>query len=126
MKISTYFSIFGVIAAAFGAAFAAVPELLGPVYGIPIAPHTQLMSRYFGAALLLVGILYWLIRGVRDDETKCAVLKANLVGGVAGTAISLYAVLTGLENQMAWSTVLLYVFLAVGALYFLAALGRRD
>ncbi|MEI8158657.1 MAG: hypothetical protein WCH60_17475 [Burkholderiales bacterium] len=125
MKISAYLSIYGIVCIAFGTAFIAVPELTGAIYAIPAAPYTVLMARYFGAALLSIGLIYWLIRNVRDDETKCAILKSNVIGGVTGTAVSAWVVLTGLENQMAWSTVILYLLLAVGALYFLASSERR-
>jgi predicted membrane-bound spermidine synthase len=125
MKISAYLAIFGIICLAFGLAFIVIPELTGSIYGVPAAPYTVVMSRYFGSAFLLIGLFYWLIRNLRDDNTKCAVLKANVVGGIAGGAVSLWVVLTGLENQMAWSTVLLYVLFTVGALYFLASPARR-
>ena len=125
MKFSAYLSVYGIVCVAFGFAFIAVPETTGAIYAIPAAPHTTLMARYFGGALLTIGLIYWLVRNVRDDETKCAILKANVIGGITGTAVSIWVVLTGLENQMAWSTVLLYLVLAVGALYYLASPERR-
>ena len=125
MKISAYLSIYGIICLAFGLAFIVIPELTGSIYGVPAAPYTVVMSRYFGSAFLLIGLFYWLIRNLRDDDTKCAVLKANVVGGIAGCAVSLWVALSGLENQMAWSTFLLYVLFTIGALYFLASPSRR-
>jgi hypothetical protein len=125
MKISAYLSIYGIVCIAFGFAFIAVPETTGSIYAIPVAPHTVLMARYFGSALLTIGLIYWLVRHVRDDETKCAILKSNVIGGITGSAVSVWVVLTGLENKMAWSTVLLYLVLALGALYYLASPTRR-
>ncbi len=125
MKFSGYLSIFGIVAAIFGLGFIAIPEMIGAIYGIPAAPYTVIMSRFDGAALLMIGVHFWLFRNVRDDDTKCTILKANVVGGIAGSGVSVWVALSGLENQLAWSTVLLYVGLAVGAIYFLASPARR-
>ena len=125
MKFSSYLSIFGIVAAIFGLGFIAIPEMIGSIYGIPAAPYTVIMSRFDGAALLMIGVHFWLFRNVRDDDTKCTILKANVVGGIAGSGVSIWVALSGLQNQMAWSTVLLYVGLAVGAIYFLASPARR-
>ncbi|MEI8325193.1 MAG: hypothetical protein WCH44_07460 [Betaproteobacteria bacterium] len=125
MKFSAYLSIYGIICIVFGLAFIAVPELTGPIYGIPGAPYTVLMTRFFGSAFLTLGLIFWLFRNVRDDDSKCALLKANVVGGIAGCGVSVWVALSGLENQMAWSTVVLYVLYALGAFYFLASPARR-
>jgi hypothetical protein len=126
MKFSAYMAIYGIICVVFGLAFIAVPEMTGSIYGIPTAPYIVLMARFFGSAFLTLGLIFWLFRTVRDDTAKCAILKANVIGGVAGIGVSVWVALSGLENQMAWSTVFLYVLYALGALYFLASPERRT
>lgn len=126
MKISAYWSIYGIICTAFGLSYIAIPVFTGAIYGIPDAPYTVLMSRLFGAALFLIGLLFWVFRNLRDDDAQCALLKASVVAGIAGIGVSVWAALSGLVNYMAWSTVLLYVGLIVGALYFLSSPSRRT
>jgi len=126
MKFSAFLAIYGIVCVAFGIAFIAIPEFTGSIYGIPTATYTVLMTRYFGAALVLIGLFYWLLRDIREDDTKCAILKASVVGGIAGGGVSIWVALSGLENQMAWSTVMLYVGLAIGSFYFLASPARRT
>lgn len=77
MKISSYLSIFGLLGIAFGLSFFAVPELTGPLYGVPENPHTVMQARYFGSTLLGVGVIYWLSRNIRDDAAICALLKGG-------------------------------------------------
>lgn len=125
MKISTYLSVFGLLGIVFGLGFFAVPEVTGPLYGVPDNLHTVMQARYFGATLLAVGVIFWLSRNVSDDAAICALLKGGLFGNVGGLAISAWAAMTGMQNQMAWSSVGIYGLLIAGALYFLASPERR-
>ncbi len=125
MKISTFLAAFGLLGIVFGLSFFAIPELTGPLYGVPKNPHTVMQARYFGATLLAVGAIYWLSRNTRDDAAICALLKGGLIGNAGGLAISAWAAVSGMQNQMAWSSVGIYGALIAGALYFLAFPDRR-
>ena len=125
MKISNYLAAFGVLGIVFGLGFFVVPNLTGPLYGIPENQYTVMQARYFGATLLAVGAIYWLSRNTRDDAAICALLKGGLIGNAGGLAISAWAAVSGMQNQMAWSSVGIYGALIAGALYFLASPERR-
>ena len=125
MKISNYLAAFGVLGIVFGLGFFLVPNLTGPLYGIPENSHTVMQARYFGATLLAVGVIFWLSRNTRDDAAICALLKGGLIGNAGGLAISAWAAVSGMQNQMAWSSVGIYGVLITGALYFLAFPERR-
>ncbi|MBK6591788.1 MAG: hypothetical protein IPG23_03090 [Burkholderiales bacterium] len=125
MKLSSYLAAFGVLGIVFGLGFFVVPELTGPLYGIPENPYTVMQARYFGATLLAVGVIFWLSRNTRDDAAICALLKGGIIGNVGGLAISAWAAVSGMQNQMAWSSVGIYGVLIAGALYFLASPERR-
>ena len=79
MKISNYLAAFGVLGIVFGLGFFVVPNLTGPLYGIPENQYTVMQARYFGATLLAVGAIYWLSRNTRDDAAICALLKLSLI-----------------------------------------------
>lgn len=126
MKVSTFVALSGAIAMLFGLEFLLVPEFGLPQYGMRTEPHNLLQARFFGGTLLALGLVMWLGRGVRDDATLRALLSGNAVSGVIGTALSLWAAFAGLQNAMAWLSVLTYGALLVGALYFLSSPARRS
>jgi hypothetical protein len=84
-----------------------------------------LLGRLFGGALLTFGVILWLARDFRDE----AAVRAALIGGLAGDVVNLVVAtmgtLAGTTNALGWSTVLIYLFGAVGSGYFLVARTSR-
>lgn len=126
MKLSTFLAVTGLVGALFGLEFLLVPEFGLKQYGVPADPYNLMQARYFGASLLPYGLLLWLARGTRDDGALRAILQANVVAYLAGCVVSVWVVLTGLQNQMAWSSVLIYGVFLLGSLYFLSSPRRRS
>jgi hypothetical protein len=119
MKLSTFFAVTGVIALLFGAFFLILPEPALQQYGVPTEAHNQMQARYFGATLFQVGLVVWLLRRTQDAIAVRAVLIAIAVGNALGAAIGIWAGLVKLQNAMVWGSVVLYVVLLLGSVYFL-------
>ena len=126
MKLSTFLAVTGIIALAFGAFFLVLPGLALQQYGVPAEAHNQMQARYFGAALLQIGLVVWLLRTTQDAVAIRAVLIAIIVGNAIGAAISVWAGLTKLQNAMVWGSVLLYVALMLGSVYFVLSAAHRP
>ena len=126
MKLSTFFGTTGIIALVFGAFFLLLPEPALQQYGVPTEAHNQMQARYFGATLLQVGLVVWLSRLTRDAVSVRAILIAIIVGNACATAISIWAGLAKLQNAMVWGSVVLYVVLLLGSLYFLLSSPRQT
>lgn len=124
MKLNTYLTIAGALGILFGVTFLLAPQITLPLYGMPADPHTVLLTRYFGATLAWVGLFSWLARNVRDGAALRAILQASVLGNLAGALISIWAALSGLQNAMGWSSVVIYVLLLLGALYFVVSPAR--
>jgi hypothetical protein len=120
MKRQVFFAIAGVVAALFGLSFLLVPEMSLRTYGVPAEPHNVMQARYFGSALLALGLLWFLARDTEDPKAIRAILVAALVGNLAGGVISLSSVGT-LQNGMAWMSVAIYAAFALASAYFLLA-----
>jgi hypothetical protein len=105
-----------VIAVAFGLAFvlASGPSLA--LYGITLDRPGALMTQFFGAALIGIGIINWSARTAPDGGR--AVILGNLVGDAIGFAVALTAELGGVANALGWLTVGLYLLLGAGFAYF--------
>ena len=120
MKREMFFAISGVVGVLFGLGFLLMPDMSLRTYGVPTDPHNLMQSRYFGAELLAVGLIYFLGRDTQDPKAVRAMLVAGLVTNTIGAAISVYAA-GGLQNGMAWMSVAIYTVFALAAAYYLFA-----
>ena len=118
MKLSTMFVIYAAISAIFGLAFVFVPETSLALYGITLGPGGILIARLFGAALLEFALLSWLARNAGDSEARKAIILAVFIGEAVGFIVVLLGQLSGEVNALGWSTVAIYLLLALGFAYF--------
>ena len=114
MRLPTLLLVAGVLALVFGLGFLLAPGVLLPLYAVDPAPHTILMARFFGGALVQLGLTLYLLRETGDVVSHRGLVLAGVVGSAAGAVVALMGVLTGLTNAMGWSTVAIYGALLVG------------
>jgi uncharacterized membrane protein YfcA len=119
MTAKLYLTISAIIAVLFGIGFILIPERMGELYGVIQNGASILNIRFFGAALLSIGVISWLARDFRDWDAVRAVLIGSVVGDVFGGLVNIWGTFRGLMNGLAWSTTILYVLLLLGALYCL-------
>lgn len=114
MRLNTLLLIAGLLALVFGLGFLLAPGALLPLYGIETAAGTVLMSRFFGVALVNLGLAVYLLRDVREPAAQRGLVLAGVVGSAAGLAVALLGQFGGLVNAMGWSTVAIYGLLLLG------------
>jgi len=114
MRLSTLLLFGGVLALVFGLGFLLVPRPMLTLYGVPTDPSVVLMARFFGAALVQIGLVLYLIRDVGDPRTQRGVVIGSFIGSVAGLVVALTGQFWGLVNQFGWSTVAIYALLTFG------------
>ena len=125
MTIRTFFSILAILSFLFGVGFVLAPGQVLANYRIELSPALALVGRLFGGALLTLGVILWLARDFRDEAAVRAVLIAVLIGDVVNLVVATMGTLSGASNALGWSTVLIYLFGAVGSGYFLMAQTSR-
>ncbi len=125
MTIKTYFTILAVLSFLFGISFVLSPAQVLSNYGIESSPALALMGRLFGGVLLTLSVILWLAKDFRDEAAVRAVLLGALLGDVVNLVVATMGTLSGVSNPLGWSTVLIYLYGAVGAGYFLAARASR-
>jgi hypothetical protein len=125
MTIKTYFTILAVLSFLFGISFVLSPAQVLSNYGIETSPALALMGRLFGGVLLTLSVILWLAKDFRDEAAVRAVLLGALLGDVVNLVVATMGTLSGVSNPLGWSTVLIYLYGAVGAGYFLAARASR-
>jgi hypothetical protein len=119
MKLSAFLTIAGLLALAFGLSFLFAPGATLAPYGVTTDAAGIYMSRYFGTALVQLGLVIFLARRVGDPAAQRAIVLGSFVGVVAGLGVALSAQLARAVNALGWSTVGIYVLLALGYGYFL-------
>ena len=114
MPLGTLLRLAGLLALAFGIGFLFAPVRVLSMYGVAAEPTVVLMARFFGSALVQLGLVLYLIRDVRDPTTRRGVVLGSFLGSLAGFVVSLTAQFWGLVNGLGWSSVAIYGLLLVG------------
>jgi hypothetical protein len=118
MRLGTLLRLAGLLALAFGIGFLFAPARVLSMYGLAAEPTVVLLARFFGSALVQLGLVFYLIRDVSDPTTRRGVVIGSFLGSLAGFVVSLTAQFWGLVNSFGWSTVAIYGLLLLGYGYF--------
>ena len=121
MNLRTLMVINTVIAGVFGIAFVLIPWQVLSIYGVQPNPAINYIGQLFGAALLAFAVLTWTAKSAADSDARTAIIRALFVGDALGFIVALIAQLGGVVNNLGWSTVIIYLFLAVGFGYYYIA-----
>ncbi len=118
MKLGTLMMVTTVVAGIFGIAFVLASGPLMSMYGATLNPAGTLIAQLFGAALIGYAVVNWFARNAKGDEALRAIVLANFVADTIGFIVSLLGQLSGVVNALGWSTVVIYLLLALGYAYF--------
>lgn len=119
MNLRAFLILTAVLAIAYALGFLIVPKFVTGVYGISGEPAVILGYRFFGGALLAIGLIFWLAKDCQDRTAIRALLVAGVASNAAGTAVSIWGSATGIMNALGWTVVLIYAVLLAGSIYFL-------
>jgi hypothetical protein len=122
MSLRNFMILTAILAIAYALGFLIVPKFVTDIYGASGGPTVILGYRFFGAALLAIGLIFWLAKDCGDRTAIRALLVGAAASNAAGTAVSIWGCATGLMNALGWTVVLIYVVLLAGSIYFLQQL----
>ena len=118
MKLSALMTVNAVIAGLFGIAFVVLPTRLLSIYGITADAQLAFIGQLFGTALLGYALLTWTARNAAASDARGAIVLALFVSDAIGFVVALIAQLRNVVNAVGWSTVAIYLLLALGFGYF--------
>jgi hypothetical protein len=124
MTIKIFFAIIAVLALAHGAGFVLAPEQVANIYGMATSVQTIFMARLFGAALLGLGVIFWLCREGSLESLR-GVFVGTIIGNTVGLVVVVMGTTAGTLNALGWVAALIYLFGAVGSGYFMMARPAR-
>ena len=114
MKLSTLFTINAIVAFLFGLTFVLVPGTAISFYGITLSLGGTIVAQLYGASLLGYAVLTWSARNAGESEARNAIVLAMFLSETIGFIVALLGQLSGAVNSLGWSTVLIYLVLALG------------
>jgi hypothetical protein len=124
MRLNVLLLVAGLLSLIFGLAFLLIPGAMLPLYGIQPDSVSTLLSRFFGAALIQLGLTLYLVRNIQEIAARRALVLAGAIGSITGAGVALIGQLNGIVNALGWSTVFIYGLLLLGYLSFMSS--RRQ
>ncbi|HEY3310423.1 MAG TPA: hypothetical protein VGK00_02175 [Anaerolineales bacterium] len=118
MKYKTFMIIYSVVGLLFGLSFFLAPAWTEASYGVNLDAGGQLMARFMGSAYLGLAVIIWLVRNIISPELRRPVLAGMLVASTLGLVLGIYDRIMGIENALAWSTVLIFLLMSIGSGYY--------
>ncbi len=118
MNLKTLFVFSAIVTLAFGILFIIIPTQLYSWYGISSGMALNYMGGLFGAALIAIGLISWLARGVSASDARKAIVLSFFIADLIGFIIALIAQLNNVVNSLGWLTVALYFLFTLGFGYF--------
>lgn len=118
MKLNTMMIINAVVAAIFGITLVLVPGQVVSIYGIEGTAALKYIGQLFGAALFGFAVLTWSARNASTSEARGAIVLALFISDGIGFVVALIGQLGNVVNTFGWSTVVIYLLLALGFAYF--------
>jgi len=118
MKLSTLMTVNAVVAAVFGIAFVLVPGQVMSLYGVEKSAALNYVGQLFGAALISFAVLTWSAKNAAQSDARKAIVLALFVGEAVGFVLALIGQLANVVSALGWSTVAIYLLLALGFGYF--------
>jgi hypothetical protein len=126
MKLSTLMITNSVVAVLFGLGFILAPGRVLALYTAEASVALDYVAQLFGGALFGFGVVTWAARNAPDSEARRAILLGLFLGDVVGCVVALIAQLSGVVSAMGWSTVVIYLVLAIGFGYFRFGSGENP
>ena len=118
MKLGTFMAIAAVIAFIFGLAFILVPVQTMAMYGVTLDESGQWLGRFLGSAYIGIAVVGWFARNAAQNGALRAIVLGFFVLSITGLIVAVLDGLSGSGNALVWSTVVIYLFLALGFGYF--------
>lgn len=119
MKLRVFLTIASIIAGVFGLALFFVPKQLMTIYGAALGTMSAcFLDRFLGATFIGIAVLNLLALKSTSSEALRVIVMGDFVISLLGLIVALWEVFGGQGYTMAWTTVVIYLFLTLGLGYF--------
>jgi len=121
MSYKFLFVLNALIALALGLVFMFVPVRALEFFRTDTYTSTVLMGRFFGTAMIAVGLLLWFAKDAADEGVQKGIGIALLISAVLGLIVNVIGMssASGVIRANGWITVIVYVLFALGYAFML-------
>jgi len=116
MSSKVFLTISSIIGVLYALGFLIVPEVMARIYGVDANPSAILEVRFFGATLLGLGLIFWVLRGTEDRAVLKSILTGFAISAAVGAGVATWGTYTGIMSQVGWSVTVIYALLFIGSL----------
>jgi hypothetical protein len=95
------------------------------LFEIVFNPGGILISRLYGAALLIFGLQLYLSRNAEPSKDLQASILATSLGNMVAVVVTLMAQIAGVINYLGWFLVVVYILTASLFIYFFFETAQR-
>ena len=115
MNYRTVLTVAAILSFLYGIGFMLLPGPLSSLYDVELTDSGRYVAQMYGATLFCFGLLNWFARDFQGGHIRRSLLTANTLAAALGFVFSLIAQLGGVPgaNALGWSTVGLYLLLAL-------------
>lgn len=126
LSFNLIFMLNAIVATLFGLAFLFVPESVLRFFGTETFVATILVSRFFGTAMLALGLVLWFAREVHEAAVQRGIALGLLAGAIAGLMVTLVGTFASnaVLRSNAWIAIVIYILF--GGAYAYLVFGRRE
>lgn len=118
MKLSHVFSFNALAALVYAIGFVIIPNTVMGLHGLPAGDTQALIARYFGVALIGLGLTAWFVRDVAHPPLKDGITLSLFLSSLIGFGLSIQATWSGQMNALGWLPTAVYLLLTLGFGYF--------
>ena len=114
MSYKFMFVLNALLAVVVGVAFLFVPGQSLGFFRAEQYAATLLMGRFFGSAMIALGLVLWFVKDANDEGVQKGVVISLLISAVLGLIVNILGLSGGVVRVNGWITIIVYVLFALG------------
>lgn len=121
MSYKFLFVLNALVSLILGLAFLFVPSRAMDFFGTETYAATLLVARFFGTALIAIGLLLWFAKDAAEEGVQKGVAWALLISSILGLIVNVIGIspASGVIRANGWITIIVYVLFALGYAFML-------
>ncbi|MCP4141088.1 MAG: hypothetical protein GY755_12545 [Chloroflexi bacterium] len=121
MNHKLMFTLNAIVALIFGFAFLLVPVLVLEMFGVETYVATVLFGRFFGVAMVALGLLLWFTKDIPDESMQKWMGISMFISAFLGLIVTVLGIspASGVIRANGWVIILTYLFFTLGYAYLI-------